>query len=466
MHKIIKTLAVFLGILLCFNLKSCHRSHITDISTLIHTPIKSIETPTTVEQLQHIIQSTQEPLSIAGTRASQGGHIAYPHGIVIDTKKLNNVIAFDPEKKRITVQAGATWLDVQKYIDPYNLSVKVMQSYNDFTVGGSLSVNVHGRDIHYGQLIETVEEITVLTADGTFIKASRNNNKELFYAAIGGYGLLGIIVDATLSLTDNIKLKRNTIAMHIDDYPTFFMNTILNDPNATLHNANLYPNELTRVTSITWYKTDDEPTNNTRIYQYNPTNIREKFHDQLLRRISLLKKVRPSLEYSRLFNKNVLWRNYEMSSTIQAIEPFTRTISTSILQEYFIPLHNFIPFINKLRATVKEHTINLINASIRYVPKNSESLLTYAPQDSFAIVLYINIFNIGLSIKKAERWTQEIIDSALSCQGTYYLPYQLWATKEQLLQAYPAFNHFIHIKNQYDPHHRFLNNFFAHYAQT
>jgi hypothetical protein len=39
------------------------------------------------------------------------------------------------------VQAGTRWRQIQKHIDAANLSVEIMQSYANFTVDGSLSVN-------------------------------------------------------------------------------------------------------------------------------------------------------------------------------------------------------------------------------------------------------------------------------------------------------------------------------------
>ncbi len=61
-----------------------------------------------------------------------------------------------------------------------------MQSQNIFTVGGSLSVNVHGRDIRHEALIDTVESFRLLMADGTVRNVSREENAELFPYVIGG----------------------------------------------------------------------------------------------------------------------------------------------------------------------------------------------------------------------------------------------------------------------------------------
>jgi FAD/FMN-containing dehydrogenase len=80
-------------------------------------------------------------------------------------------------------------------------------------VGGSLSVNVHGRYIGQGPIIKSVESIRVILADGTDTIATPTQNSELFYGFIGGYGGLGVITEVTLSLTDNVKVERSTSVM-------------------------------------------------------------------------------------------------------------------------------------------------------------------------------------------------------------------------------------------------------------
>lgn len=104
-----------------------------------------------------------------------------------------------------------------------------------------------------------------------------------------------------------------------------------------------------------------------------------------------------------------------------------------------------------------------MNATIRYVPAESNLLLTYANENCFAVVLY---FNQDLSSKKiaaAQIWTQKLIDAALSLNGNYYLPYQNFATPQQFQKAYPNYKTFIKLKKQYDPENRFSNHLFEKY---
>ena len=339
-----------------------------------------------------------------------------------------------------------------------------MQSYNDFTVGGSLSVNVHGRDIAYGPLVDTVESIKVMLADGRVLTASRTQNRDLFAAAIGGYGAVGVIVEATLSLTTNDKLRRSVMYMTLEDYPSYFLNVIKNDPNAVLHNANLYPNEFNHVSSITWSKTDKPLDEERHMQKHRKFYWVSMLEEQLIRRLSFLKLWRPSIELERLQDPIVVWRNYEMSHTVRALEPLIRFPTTTVLQEYFVPVDQLVPFVKGLRDIVTKYNVNMLNVSIRYVPQNKETLLTYAPQDSFALVCYINIPNVVKKFDFSQLWTQKLIDLALSLGGTYYLPYQLHATSEQLHKAYPRFEEFVAVKQKYDPQGTFTNELLKKYA--
>jgi len=107
--------------------------------------------PTTIGEVVDAVRSHPGPVSIGGGRFSQGGQTATERALQIDMRRFDDVLAFSKERKEITVQAGITWRKIQDYIDPYDLSVRIMQTYANFTVGGSLSVNVHGRYVGQGR---------------------------------------------------------------------------------------------------------------------------------------------------------------------------------------------------------------------------------------------------------------------------------------------------------------------------
>src|SRR5262249_36791243 len=131
----------------------------------------------------------------------------------------------------ITVHSGTRWRKVQQAIDPAGLSVKIMQTYNTFTVGGALSVNAHGRYIGQGPVVRSVRALTLVLADGRVVRASPTEHPELFYGAIGGYGALGVIADATLDLASDVRVQRVDTTLAVADYLAYFRRRIQPDSN-------------------------------------------------------------------------------------------------------------------------------------------------------------------------------------------------------------------------------------------
>jgi len=429
--------------------------------------VKQIITPYSIEELQEIVRNTHEPIAIAGGRYSQGGQMAYPDGVVINMKKLNRIIDLNIDQKTITVQAGATWHKVQRYIDKYNLSVTVMQSYNNFTLGGSLSVNAHARDLAYGPLISSVQSIQMMLADGSLITADRMHNSDLFNAAIGGYGLLGIITQATLQLTDNIPLERKVQPCTLEDVTTLFTKTVATDPSTVFYNTDLFPKQYEKCLMTTWHTTKKPLNNSTRLQQKNsPFYIIDRAMEVFVRRTPLVTKLRPNIEQSKRIAPLVVWRNYEMSYSVHQLAIHIHFPTAMTLQEYFIPIEHAYQFAKKLRSILKKNWVNVLNVSIRHVAADTTSLMSYAPRESFAFVLYLNLFNWQASIARSCRWTQRIINAALHYGGKFYLPYIMCATQQQFDRAYPQFKKLLAIKKVYDPKNKFRNMLLEKYGKT
>lgn len=440
---------------------------IQDVSQVTKGTVKAIITPKTIDELRTTILTTQGPFAIKGGGFSQGGHIWYNHGTVIDMTRLTKVTAFDISNKTITVEAGITWRQLQQFIQQSGLSVTVMQSYNDFSVGGSVAVNVHGRDIAYGPLVDSIIALKLLLADGSLVTASRNQNYDLFKMACGGYGAGAIITEVTLKLTDNIPLECSMQPMSFAHYKEFFFSEIYKKPNVALHNANLYPNEYDQVVAVTWKPTTKPLTEQQPLQKFKKIHAKEGIAGILLRYIPWLKRFRLPLETKTALvspaNDPVVWRNYEMSSTVASLEPISRSITTPVLQEYFVPFDALEDFVTVLRTTTKEYNINVLNVSIRYVPQNNDSWLAYAKKECFALVLFINFPNTKAGYNHTKEWTRTLIDHTLALGGTYYLPYQLFARQDQFERAYPDHALFKELRTKYDPNALFSNTFLKKY---
>lgn len=121
-----------------------------------------------MEEIQRIVKSREAQLhgiSIGGAHCSMGGHTSFEDSVHLDLSRFDQVLHFDRENQLITVHTGISWRKLIAFIDHYDLSVKVMQSYADFTVGGSLSVNVHGRYMGHGSICKTVTQMRIVLGE-------------------------------------------------------------------------------------------------------------------------------------------------------------------------------------------------------------------------------------------------------------------------------------------------------------
>lgn len=445
---------------------------INDVSRLYPTYVKKITKENKVDSLIEIIKNAKKNhlhISIAGKQHSQGGHTYYDNSIFLDMTAYKKIIHLDTEKKIITVQSGATWEAIQEYINPFGLAIKVMQSSNIFTVGGSLSANIHGRDPRFGPIIETVKGFRLLLSSGDIISISREENKDLFGKVIGGYGLFGVILDVDLELTENTIYQKETTLLDYKNYPDFFEKHVKGKQEVGLHFGRLSiapGKQFLKETYVTNYKEIKNISPNIIELQTEKNIKRNKFFFELSRRYQWGKNLRWYLQKKLVDSPqktSVISRNNAMRPPIAFLNYHSKT-ATDILQEYYIPKHHFVSFINGLRNIVIKHKINLLSVTLRYVPKNTESFLSYSRQDSFSIVLYINQKLSDKEKLKAKQWTQELVNLALNYQGTHYLTYQLYPTKEQVKQAYPSIDQFFKKKKQYDKTELFMNKFYNHYA--
>lgn len=431
---------------------------VNDITQLNPIEVTRIIQPESIEDIVDAIQSSTGPISIGGGRFSQGGQIAYPDSFHLDMRAFNKVLAFDATKKQVTVQSGITWRDLQEVIDTKNLSIKIMQTYANFTVGGSLSVNVHGRYIGEGPIIRSVESIKLIKANGEIVNASLTENSTLFYGAIGGYGGIAVIAEVTLNLVDNVKVKRYTEKMSVQNYKTYFSDNIRHDQNVIFHNADIYPPNFTEIRSVSWLNTNESLTEEERLIPKNKEYTWQPKVAKFVADSNFGKWMRQHVFEPILYNFDaVQWRNYEASYDVNELEPSNRSSNTYALREYFVPVESFDSFAIKMADIFKKHQANIINVSIRHALPDSGSLLAWAKTEVFAFVVYYRQGTSAVSQQEVKLWSREIIDAVIEENGAYYLPYQLHATTEQFIKTYPRSDEFFELKRKIDPEYRFRN---------
>jgi FAD/FMN-containing dehydrogenase len=404
-------------------------------------------------------------VSIAGARHSMGGHVICPDGLVLNMLPLSRM-DLDTAKKRLRVGAGARWSGVVPFLDARGFSVAVMQSNNDFSVGGSLSVNCHGWQTHRPPIASTVESLRVMKADGSVVTCSRHENSELFSLVLGGYGLFGIILEAELGVVPNERYRPEAEVVRASQYAARFAATV--DENTPMAYGRLcvVPGEpflkegiLTRFRKAPC-KDEEIPALGTVGYT---ALRREVFRAQIGKDAG--KALRWKLEtrigeiaHSKFFARNQLFNE---PAEIYQEQNANRT---DILHEYFIPLPRMEEFLAQVRIIVPRHTVDLLNVTVRHLREDKDTFLRYADQEMLAFVMLFNQPRQAGADAIMETITREMIDAALACGGRYYLPYRLHGTTDQFHRAYPQAAEFFAKKRHYDPDGIFRNQFYRKYA--
>lgn len=437
---------------------------VEDVSRMERTSVDRIARPRSSVEVRQLLQASDGPVSIAGARYSMGGQIVEPGSLHLDMQDMNRLLHLDVAGRAARVQAGMRWRDLQDIIDPHDLAVRVMQSYSNFSIGGSASVNCHGRYVGAGPMANSIRALQLVTADGGIHELSRDKESELFAATIGGYGGLGVITEIELDLASNERMSRHAERIALEDYPRYFREKVSGNPSVVMHNADLMPPRFDRPLAISWTRTDAPLTEARRLIPRGLDYGRQQNLIWTASELPMGDGLRDRYLTDRILQeKSVVMRNFEASQDAASLEPRTRMVSTYLLQEYFIPVAEFLPFARRMAEILQMHDVNALNISIRHSPEDTVSLLRWATGEVFSFVLYYKQRSSEYADLASERWTRMLIDAALSMGGRYYLPYRLHASESQFHAAYPEATAYARIKHGVDPDYRFRNRMWDKY---
>lgn len=446
---------------------------VTDYTGLLPKHVEKVVVADNRIDLQKIVKEANrngQKISVAGLQHSQGGHTYYEDGVVLDMRSFNRILEINETEKTIRVEAGATWEDVQEAIQPYGLALQVIQSQSIFTIGGSLSVNAHGRDIRFGSMAETVKEMTLLTSTGEIKEISRDDSEEWMKYVFGGYGLFGVILDVTLTLTDNDRYVIHTEKLKTSEYPSYFNQLLANDDTA-MHYArvSVAPSSFLEEMYMINYDYTGEKDDKTLLKDEQAVRLTKLALD-LGRRGGALENLfwETQKMYISSINGKEITRNNAMRSESTFME-YTKPDRIEVLQEFFVPIHAYEAYMQDLKSLLsandQKDDFKVHNITIRYAAKDNFTKLNYATEDMLGLVVLIQHGlkddEITGATAKIQYWT----DLTLAYGGTYYLPYYRYQTKKQFKDAYPSWEIFKDEKLQRDPNQVFQNLFYEYYVK-
>jgi FAD/FMN-containing dehydrogenase len=442
---------------------------LNDASRLSSTPIfrhwiaRSNEELTLVERLRKELaeaKASKRPVMVSAARHSMGGQAIPRDGTAI-TFNINRVVA-DPVTQTFLVHGGTRWSEVIAALDPIGWSPAVMQSNHDFGVAATYSVNAHGWPVPYGPFGSTVKAMRIMLADGTILSCSRTENTELFNLAMGGYGLFGVILNLEVEMVENVMLQAAFETMPVDQFAPKFMRAAAARGGVTMAYGRL---DVTRerffkeAHLVTFRRAGEQP----RPLPVAKTGGVVSFLSRQVYRAQLDSE---TAKKARWYAETVVGpktssgratRNRLINEPVSNLASGDRT-RTDILHEYFVSAERFAEFVRICQDIIpKSSLIDFLNVTLRYVAADSESVLSYAKTPRIAAVMSFSQPMTPEGEAEMARITSELIARIVAIDGTYYLPYRLHASKEQLGAAYPRVAEFAARKRHYDPDLLFRN---------
>jgi decaprenylphospho-beta-D-ribofuranose 2-oxidase len=122
-------------------------------------------------------------------------------GLVVDVAGHRRFHSFDPETGIVRVGAGVSIADLIDVCLPHGWFPPVTPGTRHVTVGGAIAADVHGKNHHCdGSFGRFVDSLSLWTPARGVVEIGPTVEPELFWATLGGLGLTGVVLDATIRL--------------------------------------------------------------------------------------------------------------------------------------------------------------------------------------------------------------------------------------------------------------------------
>ena len=435
--------------------------------------------PTSLGDLRAVLlQARRRGLAVAtsGGRHAMGGQQFLQGGMALDMRGMNRVLGFDQDQGRITVEAGATWPDLMRgYLSrqagkTLQWGIRQKQTGADqLTIGGAIAANIHGRSLACPPFSADVESLQLLCADGELVTCSRQENPELFRLVVGGYGLLGVVVSATLRMVRRQKVERVVELLALPELMPAFAERIsagytygdfqfATDPGS--------PGFLNDGVFSCYRPVDDAR-------PMAPNQLR--LHQADWRRLLYLAHVnkrRAFLEFTDFYLRSsgqLYWNDtHQLNIYLDDYHgPLDAHLGahvpgTEMITELYVPRGHLAAFMAAVREDFLQHQVDFIYGTIRLISKDEDAFLAWARDDYACVIFNLHVDHHADGLARARTDFQRLIDRAIEFDGSYFLTYHRYARRDQLLRCYPQMPEFLRRKRAFDPEQRFSSDWHRH----
>lgn len=160
--------------------------------------------PSTIGDLQDILALARESgltVGFQGRGNSYGDAALNSENILVDFRRMRRILDWNAQSGVIRLEPGVTLEQLWEYIIEDGWWPPVATGTMNITMGGGVAMNVHGKNAwKIGPIGDHVLAFDLMLPSGEIIPCSRDENSDIFFAAIGGFGMLGCFTSLTMQM--------------------------------------------------------------------------------------------------------------------------------------------------------------------------------------------------------------------------------------------------------------------------
>jgi FAD/FMN-containing dehydrogenase len=404
------------------------------------------------------------PVAVAGGMHAMGGQQFCSGGIVLDTRPLSRVLAIDEEHGLVDVEAGIQWPALVDALADTRWAIRQKQTgADDLCIGGAISANAHGRGLSFGPFVGDVERLVLVGPDGLARTCSRTENPELFRLACGGYGLFGVIHSATLRLDRRRKLERVVRLAHASELDELFAERIADgfvygdfqfeiDPASAGYLQHGIHSCYRPVPDDTLLGAEH------RLSAEDWSRLLHLAHHDKTRAYEVY-----ASHYLATSGQVYLSDRHQLATYIPG---YHWDGSSEMITELCVPRALLADFLAAAARDLRELEADVVYGTVRLIERDDESVLAWAREPWACVVLNLHVEHTPPGMRRSAAAFGRLIDLALERGGSFYLTYHRWATRQQLLAAYPQLPEFLEAKRAHDPKGIFQSDWYRWLSST
>ncbi len=409
---------------------------------LIFTP-SEIFAPKSVVEIKNVINKARELKKSIRTRGS--GHswtgLITTSDFYLHLDELQGVIAVDKPNKKIKAYAGTKLHLFGEEAFKSGLAMENQGDINKQSIAGATSTGTHGTGITLQSVANQICAMTIVNANGQEIIIDEKS--PYFQAARLSLGALGIISDMTFKLSDAYKLKENSFAEDFDQSLNLFQERLKSNRHLEMFYFPVGDWSLTKMMNLS----EEPPSPKTAFHRMNEILMENWLYTQLNRiasttgRYKLIDKIMRSFVSPK---ESIDWS--------QRAFPTERSFKFMEM-EYNLPVEKFQAVMSEVRAAIKKHHFQtLFPIEIRFVKADPLWLSPAYERDSVYLAVHTYI-------SEDYRPYFDCMEEIFQRHGGRP-HWGKWHTmkKDKLQAAYPRFEDFLKVRNEFDPDGMFLND--------